>query len=278
MTPVSESIRLTEHPDSLVISYSFISKFSRIVLPFFAFAVPVGLLNYVWFSEKMGIFSNYSLFVPLCLVLDALITWLFLRCVVLCFPVKFGTDGTVQQGLRKWRFPGPPAVSYTKTTKRGLETYSLHLHYGRTLVSLPGGGPEASTMLAAIELNRWLASRVGGKPDTRPALEIDAANWPLRACVAIAMTTVLYQWLGGFNGYFENDQTPIGTWTISAILVFACLGIAAFGVRTIVAFKNEIITAQYDRIVELMVTAAITLSGCVLVAHAAQLFQMKMAQ
>jgi hypothetical protein len=268
-----DSIRLSEDVNGLTISYARSDRLELAALFTLAAAIVIWASSF-FFADRPTLFSWNWWLIPICLFGYAALLLFLFRSGMFKSPLHINQDGSVRQGIWTWQFPGPMRAMSTKVEGK-VPHYVVELRYGATKIRYQGGDTEGSTIGVVIRANRWIESRVHGRPDTSSRdKKISGDGWLLRACMVFGLCMPFCEMIGG-DGYYLDGQAPYGTWAFKAVLLFAALAIGALGVRLSQILANEIKVGSTVWLTEICIASLVMLGLSAAVGHYAQLFEMR---
>jgi hypothetical protein len=273
MTQKFDSIATSADTNAFTVRYSRSNRLG-LVLPFVLLAALIGLATFSVCRRQPTIFSGFWLTIPLCLFGYAAMVAFVFRTGMFKSPLRIDADGSVHQGIWRWRFPGQmSAAPETVSNKSG--RCLILLRYGATELQFPGGYTASSTMSVAAEANQWIAARISRGPEMLGARGgLSKVNGALRLCLLAMFGTLVLEIVASGSHYYMKYGIPYGAWAHTWPWVFAALAIGLLGMRLLNIFASDVKAAPAVWLTESVISLLMTLGAMALVAHEAQWCEM----
>jgi hypothetical protein len=253
---------------------------SERINPALLFAVAIAALciaDHYLYTTRPRLFSSDWLAIPICCFVNSAFLFFLYRNRMLKAPLHIEQDGTVMQGVWKWRFPGPMKAVVVKLDSKD-PRFILELRYGTTHLNFPGGATEGDTIGIAVRLNQWIASKMQGPSisgySSKKLSEID---WVLYTCIASAVVMFLAGSAWDQNGYYLDQTAPCGLWARIAAGLFSVISLGILAIDLIRKTTSQIRVNCAVWITEIAIALPLILGTSAMVGWVAQYLESSVA-
>ena len=263
--------RFSESADALHIAYPTADRVGLALLSLIGAAI-LAVSHYLWQTTHASLFSNNNwVVIPICLLGDAGLIAFVLWSGSLKSTVSIRTDGAVQEGIGRWKFPGVMTALVVKTGgPRSAHRWWIDLRYGQATVRLPGDTTEGQTIGMSAQINQWCQHRVQGVADPFDVRETKLAiSWSHYLSVFAFIALLISVASAGQNIYL-NAQAKPAVWAKVSVAIFALSVGGAAAVRWAAFAKAGVRRGAGIVLAEVAIALLLILGGGAIVAHSVQ--------